>query len=196
VVQTVSEFERMNIVLVGFMGTGKSAVGERLAVVLGWPFLDTDAVIEERAGCRIAEIFARAGEPGFRDQESAVVAEAAARDRAVIATGGGALGREENVACLKTHGRLVCLTARPEVILERTHPWGDRPLLATASDPRQAVERLLCGRAPLYALADLTIDTSDLTVEEVAGRILLELGLAGDAAVSRLGGRSPDRTPK
>jgi shikimate kinase len=171
----------MNIVLVGFMGTGKSAVGERLAAALGWPLLDTDAVIEERAGCRIAEIFARAGEPGFREQESAVVAEAAARDCVVIATGGGVLGRDENVACLKANGRLVCLTARPEVILDRTAPWGDRPLLATASDPRQAVERLLGARAPRYALADLTIDTSDLTVEQVAGRILTALRLAPGA---------------
>lgn len=168
----------MNIILVGFMGTGKSAVGERLAAALGWPFLDTDVVIEERAGCRIAEIFARAGEPGFREQESAVVAEAAARDRVVISTGGGVLGRDENLVRLKANGRLVCLTARPEVILERTHPWGDRPLLATASDPRQAVERLLRDRAPRYALADVTVDTSDLTVDDVARQILTALRLA------------------
>jgi shikimate kinase len=175
----------MNIVLVGFMGTGKSAVGAHLAQALGWPFLDTDALIEERAGCRIAEIFARAGEPGFREQESAVVAEAAAQDRVVIATGGGVLGRDENVSRLKANGRLVCLTARPEVILERTHPWGDRPLLGTASDPRQAVERLLRDRAPRYALADLTIDTSDMTIEAVAGRVLAGLKLAPVASPRR-----------
>jgi shikimate kinase len=172
----------LNIVLVGFMGTGKSAVGAHLAQALGWPFVDTDVVVEARAGCRIAEIFARAGEPGFREQESAVVAEAAAQDRVVIATGGGVLGRDENVNRLKANGRLVCLTARPEVILERTHPWGDRPLLGTASDPRQAVERLLRDRAPHYALADLTIDTSDLTVEEVAARVLAGLKLAPGAS--------------
>lgn len=167
----------MNIVLVGFMGTGKSAVGARLADRLGRPLVDTDALVAAAAGCSIPEIFAREGETGFRDRESAAVAAAAARAKVVIATGGGALGREENVRRLKATGRLVCLTARPEVILARTAPWEERPLLAGVADPKRRVEELLAARAPRYALADLTIDTSDLSIEAVADRILAALAI-------------------
>lgn len=169
---------RMNIVLVGFMGTGKSAVGACLAERLGWPLVDTDLLVATEAGCSIPEIFAREGEAGFRERESAAVASAAARDRVVIATGGGVLGRDENVRRLRAKGRLICLTARPEVILARTAPWRDRPLLAGSQDPREAVERLLSARQPRYALAEFTLDTSDLTVAEVADRILGLLQLA------------------
>jgi shikimate kinase len=174
----------MNIVLVGFMGTGKSAVGRMLAERLGLPLVDTDTLIEERVGRPISRIFATEGEAAFRDLESAVVAEVAAGGPAVIATGGGVLGRDENVARLKATGRLVCLTARPEVILARTVPWDDRPLLSAAPDPRAAVETLLQARAARYALSDLSVDTSDLTVDEVADRVLALLGLRGVAPAS------------
>jgi shikimate kinase len=171
----------MNIVLVGFMGTGKSAVGEALAARLGWAFADTDALVAAGAQCTIPEIFAREGEAGFRDRESAAVAEAAARERMVIATGGGVLGRDENVRRLKASGTLVCLTARPHVILARTAPWQDRPLLANAEDPRARVEALLAARAPRYALADLTVDTSDLSVDAVVENLLAALDLTAAA---------------
>jgi shikimate kinase len=166
---------RMNIVLVGFMGTGKSAVGAALAARLGWELVDTDTLVAAAAGCAIAAVFAYEGEAAFRERESAAVAEATARDRAVIATGGGVLGRDENVRRLKATGTLVCLTARPEVILARTAPWEDRPLLAGAADPRGRVEALLAARAPRYALADLTVDTSDLSIDQVVDRILAAL---------------------
>src|SRR3712207_6229276 len=111
------------------MGTGKSAVGRALAARLGRRFVDTDALIEVAAGVPIPRIFAEGGEGVFRSFESSVIAEAAELCSAVIATGGGALGRAENVARLRETGHLVCLTARPEVILERTAPWSNRPML-------------------------------------------------------------------
>jgi shikimate kinase len=159
------------IILVGFMGTGKSVVGKRLAERLGRPFVDTDALIVEAAGQTIPRIFAAEGEAGFRERETAVLRDLASTDGAVVATGGGVLGREENVLLLRGMGPLICLTAHPERILERTRPWSDRPMLAGAADPRLAVEQLLGERAAHYARADFTIDTSDRTVEEVVDEI-------------------------
>jgi shikimate kinase len=160
-----------NIVLVGFMGTGKSVVGQRLAARLGRRFLDTDEQIVGMAGRSIPELFQVEGEPGFRERETAVLRSLAGSAGTVIATGGGILGRTENLALLRELGPLVCLTARPEIILSRTQPWESRPMLAGASDPRAAVERLLAERAPLYGQADLVIDTSDRDVDEVVEEI-------------------------
>ena len=164
-----------NIILVGFMGTGKSVVGKRLAARLGHEFLDTDALVVESAGQPIAAIFAAEGEAGFRDRETAVVRALMGITHAVVATGGGILGRDENFTRLRQIGPLVCLTARPAVILERTRPWIDRPMLSRAPDPLAAVEQLLSERAPRYALADLTVDTSDETVDEVVEEICRKL---------------------
>jgi shikimate kinase len=161
----------LTIVLIGFMGTGKSVVGQRLAERLEREFVDTDERIAAAAGLAIPEIFAREGEPGFRERETAVVRSLAGRQSAVIGTGGGIVGREENTRLLRELGPLVCLTARPEVILERTRPWEDRPLLAGSKCPAEIVDRLLRQRAPLYAQADLVIDTSDLTVDQVVDEI-------------------------
>jgi shikimate kinase len=164
--------KRSNIVLVGFMGTGKTAVGRALAAQLGRSFVDTDVWIEEAAGTSIPCLFAERGEAAFRDLESEAIARAAALQDAVIATGGGALGREENVARLRATGVLVCLAARPEVILERTAPWTDRPMLAGATDPVARIAELLAARAPHYARADAVVDTSDLAVDAVVARLL------------------------
>src|SRR5947209_5015020 len=112
-----------NIVLVGFMGTGKSAVGQRLAVCLGMRFLDTDEQIVGTAGRSIPELFQAEGETGFRERETAVLKSLAGIAGAVIATGGGILGRTENLALLRELGPLVCLAARPGIILSRTQPW-------------------------------------------------------------------------
>jgi shikimate kinase len=159
------------IVLVGFMGTGKSAVGRELAARLERAFVDTDEQIAAAAAQTIPEIFASEGESGFRDRETAVVRSLLGHPTAVIATGGGILGRHENIQILRTIGPLVCLTARPEVILERTRPWTERPLLAGAAAPAELVGTLLRERATRYALADMTVDTSDLTVEQVVDEI-------------------------
>jgi shikimate kinase len=110
------------IVLMGFMGTGKSEVGRRLAQRLGRAFVDTDQLVEERAGKRVAAIFADDGEAAFRTLERTAVADAAARGGAVIAVGGGAVLDAENVRRLREAGVLVHLTARPEAILQRIAP--------------------------------------------------------------------------
>jgi shikimate kinase len=160
-----------NIVLIGFMGTGKSVVGRRLAAGLDRCFVDTDEQIAAAAGRTIPEIFSVEGEAGFRERETAVLRSLTGISSTVIATGGGIMGRDENVALLRQIGPLVCLTARPEVILARTHPWEDRPLLAGVAEPAVAVDCLLRERASRYAMADLMIDTSDLTVEQVVDEI-------------------------
>lgn len=164
-----------NIILVGFMGTGKSAVGRLLAQRLNRVFLDLDRKIEKEAGHSIAEIFAKEGEAGFREREARAVREAVELKDHVIATGGGVMLREENIRLLKKCGRLICLTASPDAILQRTMATGpSRPLLA-GHDPRARVEQLLKLRAPFYAQADRTIDTSEKSVEQVAEEILCRL---------------------
>jgi len=157
------------------MGTGKSAVGRRLARRLQRPFFDTDAWIVEQAGMPIPQVFAAFGETAFRDLETEAAREVSRRQDLVVSTGGGILGRDENVELLRQNGRLLCLQARPEVILHRTQPWDSRPMLRTAPNPRQAVERLLEERAARYALADWSVDTSDLSVSEVVNRICAAL---------------------
>jgi shikimate kinase len=154
----------------GFMGTGKSEVGRRLAQRLGRAFVDTDQLVEERAGKRVAAIFAEDGEPAFRAFERDAVADAAGRGRAVVAVGGGAVLDPENVRRLREGGILVHLTARPDVLLARIGDGGARPLLA--KDPAGTVRRLLVERGPAYAAAaDMTVDTSDRTANEVVTEI-------------------------
>lgn len=166
---------KLNIVLVGFMGTGKSAVGRNLARRLRRQFLDTDNWIRCEAGMTIPEVFERFGETAFRDLETEAARAVAREQRTVVSTGGGMLGRDENVRLLQSNGVLICLQARPEVILERTAPWEGRPMLKTAPNPREAVEQLLAARADRYALADWTLETSDLQVDEVVDQICEKL---------------------
>lgn len=163
------------ILLVGFMGTGKSAVGRALAERLGRPFVDVDALVEAASGRSIAELFAGVGEAAFRDAESAAAAAAVRVPGAVIACGGGILERTANVDLLLGAGVLVCLAARLEVILARVGDASGRPMLAGAVGPRERVAGLLAAREPRYALAGVRIDTSDLTVAEVVERICAEL---------------------
>lgn len=154
----------------GFMGTGKSEVGRRLAQRMGRAFVDTDQLVEEHAGKRIATIFAEDGEPAFRALERAAVVEVAARSGAVVALGGGAVLDPVNVRCLHDAGVLVYLTARPDIIMGRVGDGANRPLLR--DDPRAAVTRLLAERGPIYAAAaDITVDTSERTADEVVGEI-------------------------
>ncbi len=161
--------------LIGFMGTGKSEVGRRLAQRLGRALVDTDQLVEERAGKRVAAIFAEDGEPAFRALERDAVATAAARGGAVISVGGGAVLDPDNVSRLREAGFLVHLTARPESILARLGDVSTRPLLA--KDPRGTVTRLLAERGPVYAAAaDVTVDTSDRTAHEVVHEIQQALG--------------------
>lgn len=164
-----------NIVLLGFMGTGKTAAGKKIAEELGRDFLDIDELIEEETGTSISEIFFNFGEEYFRQLEARAVKKISERRGVVIAAGGGVVLREENIENLKRNGLLICLSARPEVIMARTKAEKNRPLLATPY-PLETIKELLHLRAPLYARADVTIDTSELTVDEVVARIRKIIG--------------------
>lgn len=166
--------KKANIILTGFMGTGKSTVGKKIADRLGWPFIDTDVVIEEEAKMTIPTIFAEQGEPYFRALERAVIARVCLETGNVIATGGGAMTNEENVRVLKENGTVICLTAQPEVILSRVQSNADRPLLQ-GEDPLTKIAMLLNARAEAYEKADFTVDTSHCTVDEVVEAICAHL---------------------
>ena len=159
-----------NIVLVGFMGTGKSGVGKQLARELNLKFLSTDDLIEEREKRRISEIFEKSGEPYFRKVEKEVVEEVSGLADVIIAAGGGAVLNEENMANLRKNGIIVCLNAAAEVIYERTKRYRHRPLL-NVDNPIEKIRQLLETRAPFYAKADYRVDTSGKTVREVAKEI-------------------------
>ena len=163
------------VVLTGFMGTGKSEVGKRLAKRLGRAFVDTDELVETRAGKSVAAIFRDDGESRFRTLEREAVADATARAGAVIALGGGAILDAENVARVRASGVLVCLTASADTILKRIGDVRRRPLLAKGGDPRANVERLLAERGDAYGAADLTVDTSTRTADEVVEEIRTQL---------------------
>ena len=166
----------MKIVLTGFMGTGKTVVGARLAERLGLPFIDLDRLIEEGAGMKVAEVFASEGEAGFRRRERELIATLAHRLDCVIATGGGAVLDPENVQHLKMGGVVVCLRAEPGVILQRIGTNDRRPLLE-GQERLARIRELLEMRAASYARADLSIDTSTSNVEEVVDQIVRHLCL-------------------
>jgi len=160
-----------SIYLAGFMGTGKTTVGRRLAERLGRPFVDLDAEIETRAGKPISAIFREDGEPRFRELEREAVRAAAARRGIVAAAGGGAVLDHRNTADLLRAGLLVCLLARPDVVLARVRGESHRPLLEEGDKARRILE-LLERRMPIYRALPCRIDTSDLTPDEVAERVL------------------------
>lgn len=166
------------IVLAGFMGTGKSSVGRRLAARLGREFVDTDALIEQEAGTSITRIFADQGEVEFRVREKRAVAVAVGEDGRVVAVGGGAILDGDNLVAMKAGGPVVCLTARPEIVLSRVAHDTGRPLLQ-GPQPLETIRGLMAERADAYARADVTIDTSDLTPDEVVERLLNALADAG-----------------
>lgn len=147
-----------SVVLIGFMGAGKTSVGKALAARLGIPFVDTDALIERAAGRTIADIFAHDGEAAFRALETQTLAALDAASPAVYATGGGIVTRDENWPLLKRLGRVVHLHAAAEVLFERVRGESHRPLLKTAA-PRETFNELFALREALYGQADLTVDT-------------------------------------
>lgn len=163
-----------NLVLIGFMATGKSTIGRRCAAALAYPFRDTDSWIEEHEGRSVAEIFAQMGEARFREIEQEAVRALAAEAPIVLATGGGVPLNPENVRVLRENGVIALLWATAESILLRTGDRNSRPLLAAADDPRARIEELLAVREPIYrAAADFTVDSSDLLPDEAA-RLVLE----------------------
>lgn len=160
-----------NLVLTGFMGTGKTSAGREVARRMGREFVDMDEVIARRAGKSIPAIFAEDGEAAFRRMEAELCRELAQRSRLVIATGGGALVPQENRRRMEERGLVVCLRCSPEEILRRLERADNRPLLNVA-DRRREVERLLEQRREAYAAIPVQLDTTSLTVEQVVERIL------------------------
>jgi shikimate kinase len=167
-----------NIVLVGFMGTGKSAVSAEIAHLRGMECIESDEEVVRRAGMSIPEIFAAHGEAYFRDLESEVLRELSGRREVVISTGGGAVLRDGNVAALRSGGLVVCLDAGAEEIYARTRTCTNRPLLQV-EDPLGRIRELLAARRPHYERACVEpgffIATEGRTPREVAGEILTRL---------------------
>lgn len=170
------------LVLIGFMGAGKSSAGRAVAQKLRLPRFDTDEMVATKLGLSIPDIFREFGEAHFRDAETDALRELNGTSEAVIVTGGGIVLREENVHELQRLGTIVHLHAREQVIFERVSRRSTRPLLQT-ENPRAAVAHLLSTRAPLYrAAADAEIDTSDLTQQEVAEAVIRQW----EAAAARI----------
>ena len=160
-----------NIILTGFMGTGKSTVGRALAARLGATFVDTDQLIEQRASCRITDIFARLGEATFRQMEADLALDLADRQDLVIATGGGFFTNQENIRVLEQNGRILCLTATPLEILGRVKKQGQvRPLLQHPN-PLEQIKQLLLERESVYCQFP-QIPTSGKTVHQVVDTII------------------------
>ncbi len=164
--------EPRNLVITGFMGTGKTRVGQAVSRILGRPFLDMDAEIEARVGKSIPRLFAEEGEAAFRRSESALCRELAERQGLVVATGGGALVDAANRAAMMASGTVVCLTAEPGELLRRLREHGptERPLLDVA-DPGAEARRLLAARRGAYAAIPWQVDTTGRSVAEVAAEV-------------------------
>ena len=164
-----------NVFLVGMMGSGKTTVGRALAQRLDLPFTDTDRVLVERTGVPVATIFEIEGEEGFRRRESAVLAELAAGEDRVVATGGGAVLEAANRALMRSRGTVVYLRARLDHLWERTRHDSTRPLLATA-DPRATLAALLEARDPLYReAAHIIVDTGSQSAATLVARVVAAL---------------------
>jgi shikimate kinase len=155
-----------NIILTGFMGVGKTSVGTRLAKDLGYVFVDTDTLIESDQRMTITDIFAKFGEPYFREVEARIIHQVMQGESQVVSTGGGAVIRDMNRDAMKKAGLVVCLTARPDTIYERIKHEAHRPLLQTP-DPKAKIKELLDSREKFYAQADVIIDTSEKSVDDV-----------------------------
>lgn len=159
---------RTNVALVGFMGAGKSTVGRVLAERLGKTFVETDTLVEEKAGMSVADVFAQRGEQCFRDLEAAVVEEVSQLRHCVIACGGGVVLRNDNVAALRASAVIVYLEASPQSVLERLGPHSAvRPLLS-GPEREQRVMELMLQREPVYvSAADIAVRTDGLPVDHV-----------------------------
>lgn len=162
--------EYLNIVMVGFMGTGKTGAGKLLASELDMTFVDMDDIIVERQARPISAIFEEDGEQYFRSLERDLVKELSARTGLVIATGGGVVLNKDNITDFEVHGLVVCLSATPEVILQRVESDTSRPLLS--GDKMKKIRSILDQRQHLYAAITHQVDTSRLTQGEVVKNIV------------------------
>ncbi len=172
-----SERSIRNLALIGFMGTGKSSAGRLAADILRFTFLDTDRVIEARAGSTISAVFAQQGEPLFREWERRIVEELTRRSKTVIATGGGLPLDEANIVSLKSHALVLCLWASPETIFERVRHHDHRPLL-NEPEPLERIRTLLAVREPHYRQADVLLNTERRSIKEVAVQVVHQFHMA------------------
>ena len=182
---------RKTLVLVGLMGAGKSCIGRRLATRLDLPFVDADREIEEAAGCSIPEIFERHGEQAFRDGERRVILRLLEGPVCVLATGGGAFMDARTRAAIHDQGVSIWLRADLELLSRRVSRRNDRPLLLV-DDPRRKLEELMALRHPVYAEADITVDSQDGPPEATLERVIAGLvaHLADDARAGAAGERA------
>jgi shikimate kinase len=164
----VAESPPGRIVLVGFMGAGKTTVGPLVAAILGWDFIDMDEAIEARTGRSVAALFSELGEDRFRQEERALAAELRSRSRLVVAAGGGAFAQDATRKLLSEGGIAVWLRCDLATILERVEPDGSRPLAAN----RAIMKNLLADRESSYRLADVAVDSGGAGAEEVARRVV------------------------
>lgn len=161
-----------NIVLIGFMGSGKTVVGKRLAKRLGYIFIDTDKIIEDRSGKSITEIFRQYGESYFRELEARLVKDLSGIEGHVISTGGGIVVNRENILSFKKHGFMICwLKASPETIHNRIKNQTHRPLI-DVENPLNEIKRLLATREKLYAEADISVDTDGMEADKIVDIIV------------------------
>lgn len=166
---------KKTIVMVGMMGAGKTAVGTALARRLGVPFLDSDEEIVKAANMSIAEIFARDGEPFFRDKETQVIARLLEEKRGVLSTGGGAFLSDRNRAMITDKGVSVWLKADLDLLWNRVKHKDTRPLLRT-ENPRQTLTQIYEARVPLYGLADLVVDSRPAySIEDMTDAVIAAL---------------------
>lgn len=176
---------RQSLVLIGMMGAGKSSVGRKLAMRLALPFVDADSEIEAAANMTIPDIFEIRGEAEFRAGEARVIARLLDGGPQVLATGGGAFMNSETRRLIGQKGISVWLNAEFDVLMKRIKRRNDRPLLRTA-DPAATLQRLMDERYPIYALADVTIESRDVShdviVDEAIEAISARLGIAAGVA--------------
>jgi shikimate kinase len=184
-----AELDR-SIVLVGLMGAGKSAVGRRLAARLGLKFVDADAEIEKAAGCSIADIFEIHGESAFREGERRVVARLLKEPPHVLATGGGAFMDAETRERIRERGISVWLRADIELLLSRVSRRDDRPLLKQG-DKREILDQLIKERHPVYAEADITVDSEDVPHDRMVDKIIAALNAHLRGRVPQAHGSTP-----
>lgn len=168
------------VVLVGMMGSGKTAIGRTLAQVLDVPFVDSDVEIEAAANATIAEIFKRSGEPFFRDREAEVIARLLNSSPCILSTGGGAYLAERNRVAISKHGVAVLLDADLDLLWERVRHKDTRPLLRTP-DPLKTLSEIFEARAPIYARAELSTKAkSEYSIEQMTDAVLAVLATRPD----------------